>query len=321
VLRIGELLRTLDIVTSAYNEEECIPELYRRLTEVLSREKDYSWRFLIADNCSTDKTWQVIKALSRQDPRVLGFRMSRNFTLDEAFTAGIDRATADAVVIMCSDLQDPPEVIPLFLRQYELGFEQVLAKIVKRGSVPPLRRFLSHLYYFIANKLTNNQIPRGVSDFRLVTKNVYDSVRLMQERHRFLRGLFAWTGFKTSIIEIERPERFAGESHFMKASLLKAVQWSIFGLFSNSTKPLSLISYFGLASSVISFLLTAISSIIWLTLGVPFAGFGTIVGLVSIGFSILFLFIGIISQYLALMFEELKRRPIYIVAETTDGKH
>lgn len=310
-------MKTLDIVTSAYNEEECIPELYRRLIEVLSQEKDYSWRFLVADNCSTDKTWQVIKELSIKDPRVLGFRMSRNFTLDEAITAGIDQAAADAVVIMCSDLQDPPEVIPLFLRQYELGYEQVLARVVKRDSVPPLRRFLSHIYYFTANKLTDNRIPRGVSDFRLVSKKVYASVRLMQERHRFMRGLFAWTGFKTSIIEIERPERFAGESQFMKASLLKAVQWSIFGLFSNSTKPLSLISYFGVVSSFLSFLLTAIFSTVWITLGVPFAGFGTIVGLVSIGFSVLFLFVGIISQYLALMFEELKRRPIYIISETT----
>lgn len=318
MFRSGDFLKTLDIITSAYNEEECLPELYRRLTEALSQEKDYTWRLLVADNCSTDKTWQVIKALSRQDSRVLGFRMSRNFTLDEAITAGIDRANADAVVIMCSDLQDPPEVIPLFLRQYELGYEQVLARIVKRSSVPPVRRFLSHVYYFIVNKLTDNQIPRGVSDFRLVTKSVYVSVRLMQEKHRFMRGLFAWAGFRTSIIEIERPERFAGESQFMKASLLKAIQWSVFGIFSNSTKPLSLISYFGVISSFISFLMTAIFSTVWITLGVPFAGFGTIVGLVSIGFSILFLFVGIISQYLALMFEELKRRPIYIVSESTN---
>ena len=309
---------SLDIITSALNEEECLVELYNRISIVMDTRPNYQWRFIICDNGSIDRTWEIIYGLSKNDSRVLGIRMSRTFTLDSAFTLGLDLATADAAIIMASDLQDPPEIIGEFLEKFEAGYEQVVAKIVKRNSVPFVRRHLSNLFYVIANKATNNMIPRGVSDFRLLNRRAYQAAQSMKERNRFLRGLIAWTGFKTAVIEIERPERFAGDSKFVDIKLRKILNWAVAAILSHTSAPLVWLSIFGFSMSTISFLATIVMSGFWIFQGVPFAGYGSIVGLISLGFSLLLLAIGIIAQYLALIYEEVKGRPIYIIAERTD---
>jgi glycosyltransferase involved in cell wall biosynthesis len=309
---------SLDIITSALNEEECLVELYNRISAVMGRRPNYQWRFIICDNGSIDRTWEIIDGLSKKDSRVLGIRMSRTFTLDSAFTLGLDLATADAAVIMASDLQDPPELIGDFLEKFEAGYEQVVAKIVKRNSVPFVRRHLSNLFYVIANKATNNMIPRGVSDFRLLNRRAYQAAQSLKERNRFLRGLIAWTGFKTAVIEIERPERFAGDSKFVDIKIRKVFNWAVAAILSHTSAPLVWLSIFGFTMSTISFLATIVMSGFWIFQGVPFAGYGSIVGLISLGFSLLLLAIGIIAQYLALIYEEVKGRPIYIIAERTD---
>jgi dolichol-phosphate mannosyltransferase len=161
---------SLDIITSAYNEEDCLPELFRRINEVMKSESEYKYRVLVIDNGSHDKTWELITKASEADSKVVGIRMSRNFSLDSAFTCGLDYATADLAIIMTSDLQDPPEAIPLFLRKFEEGYDQVLAKIIKRDSVPLLRRILSRIFYKLARGMTSGMLPESVSDFRLVNK-------------------------------------------------------------------------------------------------------------------------------------------------------
>lgn len=311
--------RTLDIITSALNEEDCIEELYIRLSTVMASHPQYSWRLIFCDNNSSDRSWEKIKGLSDDPGKVLGIRMSRTFNLDAAFTLGLDLATADAAIIMASDLQDPPEVIHDFLKEFESGYEQVVAKVIKREHVPFIRRHLSNLFYMIANRATNNMIPRGVSDFRLLSRPAYLAARKMQERNRFLRGLLAWTGFRTAIVEIERSARFAGESKFVKIRLISVLRWSVAAILSHTTAPLIALSILGLTLSGISLLTTLIFSAIWLIAGVPFAGFGTIVGLISIGFSLNMFAIGILAQYIALIYEEVKARPNYIIAERTDG--
>lgn len=307
------------VVTSAFNEEACIPELYSQLTKVFELETAYVWKLLIIDNGSIDKTWDLIRNLSLADKRVSGVKMSRNFSLDAAFTCGLDLAVEDVVIIMCSDLQDPPEVIHKFLRGYELGYDQVLAKVISRKSVPLVRRMLSQAFYKVASFLTNSRIPEGVSDFRLVTRRCYESMRRMREQHRFVRGLFAWTGFRALEVEIERPARFGGESNFLGTNLITVISWSIQNLIANSVRPLHWISGFGMVSSFLSSIVVIFSSVSWILYGVPFAGFGTIVGLVSLGFSLVFLFLGVISQYIALIFEQVKERPLYLVAEKVEG--
>jgi dolichol-phosphate mannosyltransferase len=246
--------------------------------------------------------------------------MSRSFTFDQALTCGLDQATADVIVIMASDLQDPPEVIHKFLQKFEEGYDQVVAKVISRKTVPLIRRLLSNLFYLIANRYTNNMIPRGVSDFRLLSKKVYTAARGLREKNRFLRGLIAWTGFNTAVIEIERPARYAGDSKFVAAKLSKVIQWASNAILSHTSKPLLGISYLGIILSLTSLAATMIFAIFWIFKGVPFAGFGTIVGLIILSFSFLLLSVGILGQYISLIYEEVKDRPIYIISERTDQK-
>jgi dolichol-phosphate mannosyltransferase len=309
----------LEIITSAYNEEECVKELFSRIEKVMQEHVDYEWRMIFCDNDSTDRTWELIQELSTETGKVLGVRMSKTFTLDAAFTMGIDIATADAIVIMASDLQDPPEVIHTFIEKYEKGYEQVVVKVVRREHVPFVRRLLSNWFYLVANKATGNVIPRGVSDFRLLSRPAYLAAQKMKERNRFLRGLIAWTGFRTAVVEIERPARFAGESKFNQLAIRHAAKWAIAAILAHTTAPLIWLSIFGFFSCFISIVATTVFSVIWIVSGVPFAGFGTIVGIVMLGFSLLMLSIGILAYYLALIYDEVKARPIYLIAERTDG--
>lgn len=310
-------MKTIDIVTSAFNEEDCLPELFLRLNQVLANEKQYEYRILIIDNGSNDKTWRIIRDAASENPRILGMRMSRNFSLDSAFTCGLDNANSDLVIIMTSDLQDPPEIIPSLLRKYEEGFEQVLVKIRKRSSVPILRRFLSILFYKTAKKMTGGMLPESVSDFRLIDRKTYEAINQMRESHRFLRGLGAWVGFRTTYIEMDRPPRFAGESKWIGMSLINVISLASRSILAYSATPLLFLSFLGVFFSLLSFTGLVISSLVWIISGVPFAGYGTIVGLIALGFSLTMLAIGILAQYLALIYEEVKQRPLYIVSEKT----
>lgn len=310
-------LRTLDVITSAYNEEECIEELYNRIAAVMARYNEIAWQLYICDNASTDSTWQHILNLSNIKPNVTGFRMSRTFPFDAGLTVGLNHATAEAAIIMASDLQDPPEIFPEFIDGYQSGFDQVVVRILKKNQVPFLRRILSGFFYKFANRMTNNLIPRGVSDFRLISKPVYVATRQMTERNRFLRGIIAWTGFNVKVIEIDRPPRFAGESKYDKIKLSKVINWATSSILTYTSAPLTWLAVYGVFSSIFSFLSTIFLALLWILQGVPFAGFGTLVALISLGFSITMLALGIISQYLALVYEEVKARPIYLLAETT----
>jgi len=311
-------MQTVDIITSAFNEEECLPELFQRIARVMSHEHNYSWRILIFDNGSSDKTWSLIKHHSKLDGRINGFKMSRNFSLDSALTSGLDNATADVCILMTSDLQDPPEVISSLLREYEKGFEQVLVKVTKREEVPLTRRVLSRLFYRSANWMSDGMLPEMVSDFRLLSRSAYENIRQMRESHRFLRGLGAWVGFQTTQIEIERPPRFAGQSKWLGSSLISVINHGIKSIYSHSSKPLIWVAYLGAGLSGISLIFVFIMSLIWIFGTPPFAGFGTIVGLIALGFSLTIFCIGILAQYMGLIFDEVKQRPLYIISEKTN---
>ena len=310
-------MATLDIITSAYNEEECLPELFGRISKVMSSELSYTYRLLVIDNGSFDKTWEVINRECMDSKNVIGIRMSRNFSLDSAFTCGLDYATADLAIIMTSDLQDPPEAIPLMLRKFENGYDQVLAKILKRGSVPLMRRVLSKIFYKLANGMTSGMLPESVSDFRLVNRRTYSAIRSMRESHRFLRGLGAWVGFKTTHIEIERPPRFAGESKWLGMSFFRVVGVASKSILAYSAQPLAWVSVLGFSMSILSFLSLFLLTFFWVVAGVPFAGFGSLIGVTLLGFSITMFSVGILAQYLGLIYEEVKQRPLYLVTETT----
>jgi glycosyltransferase involved in cell wall biosynthesis len=310
-------MTTIDFISSAFNEEDCLPELFQRIARVMSQEIEYKYRILIIDNGSQDSTWNLIKEESARDPRVVGIRMSRNFSLDSAFTCGIDHATADLAIVMTSDLQDPPEAIPLLLRKFEEGYDQVLAKISKRDSVPFVRRISSKIFYKLARTMTSGMLPESVSDFRLINRRTYSAIRQMRESHRFLRGLGAWVGFETAHIEIVRPPRFAGQSKWLGMSIFRVVGIASKSILAYSAKPLAWVSVLGLSLSVFSILGLILLAVFWLVFGVPFAGFGSLIGVVVLGFSLTMLCMGILAQYVGLIYEEVKRRPLYLITETS----
>lgn len=303
----------VSIVVPAYNETECVDELARRLTAVFEQESGYDWECIIVENGSTDDTWGKLERIHASDPRFKVVRLARNFRMDGGLTAGLAYATGDACVLMTADLQDPPELIPTFLRYWEQGYQNVYGVVTERHGTGPIRRFNSKAFYWLAGKLTEGRIPKGASDFRLLDRVAYEAVRSMEERNRFVRGLVAWVGFRSIGIPMERPPRFGGES---KAYSLKVIELAFKGIFAHSYVPLRLITVAGVALSVLSLIGLLVSAVLWVAKGVPFGGFGTIVALVLLLFGTLAFMLGIVSEYVGLIYEEVKQRPNFIVSET-----
>jgi glycosyltransferase involved in cell wall biosynthesis len=306
-------LPLISIVIPAYNESECVDELARRLTEVFARENSYNWECIIVENGSQDDTWEKLRAIHAADPRFKILRLARNFRMDGGLTAGLAHAKGDACVFMTADLQDPPEMIPVFLREWENGFENVYAIVTKRHGTGPLRTLNSKAFYWLAGKMSDNRIPKNASDFRLMDRRVYEAVRSMEERNRFVRGLVAWVGFKSVGIPMERPERFGGQSN---AHSLGVLELALKGIFAHSFLPLRLISITGVIMALLSVVGLVISVVLWFTQGVPFGGFGTLVSLILLLFGTLVFMIGILSEYVGLIYEEVKQRPNFVVSET-----
>ena len=306
-------MKTVSLVIPAYNEEGCVDELASRLKAVFDSEMNYSWQAVIVENGSIDSTWMKLSKIAEDDPRFKIIRLSRNLKMDGGLTAGLDYLSSDACILMSADLQDPPELIPTFLRKWEEGYENIYGILSERQGTNLIRRFNSQLFYKIASKLSDGSIPKNASDFRLVDKKVYETVRRMTERNRFVRGLFAWVGFKSIGVPMIRPPRFAGVSN---AHTFVVLELALKGIMANSYKPLRFISLFGLCLSLFSFLVLFPMIIAWLFVGVPFAGFGTIVTLILFGIGIQSLMLGVVSEYIGLVYEEAKSRPNYVVSET-----
>lgn len=310
--------KSIDVITSALNEEDCLPEFFSRIQKVMGNEPGYTYRLIVMDNASRDRTWQIIEQYSKSHSNILGIQLSRTFTLDAAFTCGLDHATGDLAILMTSDLQDPPELIPNLLRKYEEGFDQVLVRITKRGSVPLLRRILSWGFYAIAARMTEGMLPKSVSDFRLLSRKTYLGINKLRENHRFMRGIGSWVGFKSTFIEMERPPRFAGESKWLGISFYKVFGQASRSIFAYSAQPLMWLSVIGIASSLLTIVLLFALTLYWAFGGArPFAGFGSLVALGSLGFSAIMMSIGILAQYLSLTYEEVKQRPLYLISDTT----
>ena len=305
--------KLISVVIPAYNEEDCIEELANRLDLLIEKENDYMWEVFIVENGSTDSTWDKLKNVTATNSNFKVIKLSRNFRMDGGLTAGLEYIKGDACVLMTADLQDPPEMISEFLRKWEEGYENIYAVIKKRTGTNLIRRINSKLFYFVAAKLSGNSLPENASDFRLVDRKVYEAVKQMTEKNRFIRGLFAWAGFKSIGLPMERPPRFAGVSN---ASTGKVIDLALKGIFSHSYKPLRFISLTGLVVSVVSIISLIPLSWYWIVAGVPFAGFGTVAALIIGTFGFQVLMMGVMSEYIALIYEESKNRPNFIVSET-----
>ena len=305
--------KTVSVIIPAYNEEDCVEELVERLTNVFQVEAHYQFEVFIVENGSEDRTWEKLEVIAKRDNRFKVIKLSRNFRMDGGLTAGLDFVNGDACVLMTADLQDPPELISEFLRKWEAGWENVYGIVQKRFGTNLIRKVNSHLFYFIAQKLTDGRLPRNASDFRLVDRKVYLSVKTMSERNRFVRGLFAWAGFKSIGVPMVRAERFGGVSN---APTWKVIDLAIKGIFAHSHKPLRLITILGAGIFFVSSTTFAILAVKWISSGVPYPGYGTLVSVVLVILGVLGIMLGIISEYIGLIYEEVKQRPNYIVSET-----
>jgi dolichol-phosphate mannosyltransferase len=305
--------KLISVIVPAYNEEDCVKELARRLSAVFDANSKYDFEAIIVENGSVDRTWELLEQIHEEDKRFKIVRLARNFRMDGGLTAGLHFARGDAAVLMTADLQDPPELITDFILKWEEGYENIYMVVTERTGTGPIRTFNSKAFYWLAGKLTDGRIPRNASDYRLVDRKVYEAVRSMEERNRFVRGLFAWVGFNSIGIEAVRAERFGGVSN---AHSLKVIDLAFKGIFSHSYIPLKIITLTGVALSGTSFFAFVAFAITWFYDGVPFAGFGTLVSLALLAFGILTFMLGLIAEYVGLIYEEVKQRPNFVVAKT-----
>ena len=305
--------KTISFVIPAYNEEACVDKLAAALQALFSQlAPRYACEAIIVENGSHDTTYEKLLAIHAADPRFKIIKLARNFGADGGVTAGLRFATGDAAVIMCADLEDPPEIVPHFIDKWEQGYQNVYG-VIRRRQGNWLRRLNSKLFYWTINKMTGGMIPRSVSDFRLIDRKLYHSVNQMNERTRMLRGIIAWSGFKSVGVEFDRGDRVGGES---KAYTRTVLSLAIRGILSFSYIPLKIATVLGIILSIISFAALGVYTLKFLLYGVPFDGFGTIIFIMLLLFGFLFTILGIISEYIGMIFEETKARPLFIVEDT-----
>jgi len=301
--------KLISIVIPVYNEELGIPELIKQLTKFIDKTKNYDFELILVDNGSFDNSYKLLGHSAKKDSRIKIIQLSKNVGCDGGIEAGMQHAKGDALVIMMADLQEPVELISEFIKKWEQGYEIIYGKIEKRTG-KFFRNIFSILFYKLINLLTGNMFPENASDFRLIDKKVYQSINNMQERNKYLRGLIAWTGFKQIGIPFDRNKRFAGES---KANFMNVFKVAINGIFSFSYIPLRFISILGFIITLVTFMLGIFYLYLYSIWGRVTPGATTTILLILFLFGILFFVLGIISEYLVRIYEEVKSRPIYIV--------
>ncbi|MFQ5595546.1 MAG: glycosyltransferase family 2 protein [Anaerolineae bacterium] len=301
----------LSIVAPVYNEEVILPELYRRVTAVME-EAGESYELVLVNDGSRDRSLEIMRELHEQDPRVKVINFSRNFGHQVAITAGADYARGDAVIIIDSDLQDPPEAILDLVKRWREGYEVVYAVRSEREGETWFKEFTASLFYRLIAGITNVDIPLDTGDFRLMDRRVVAAMKQMREQHRFMRGLSSWVGFKQTGVEYVRRQRYAGETKYPFRKMLK---FAVDGITSFSYLPLQLATYFGFFVAILS--LVGIVVAIGLRLSGSIALYGQASTLVAVLFlgGVQLIFLGIIGEYLGRIYDEVKGRPLYIVAE------
>ncbi len=303
--------KLISVVVPAYNEGECVDELARRLMKVFEVESDrYDFEVIIVENGSSDDTYEKLLQIRQGDSRFNVIQLSRNFLMEGGMIAGLDHAKGDACVVMCADLQDPPELIHKFLRLWEQGYENVYQVVTSREDNSLFRRVAAQLFYWTINKFSDSPVPRNASDFRLVDRRMYEAFNQLTERNRMVRSAWGWLGFRSIGVEHERPPRFGGHSTF---SIITTANFAYRGILASSFKLLKLFPFVGFGLAIVSFLVLIWFAISAFAFGVPFPGFGTIACLIALLFGLLFLFLGIVAEYIAMIFTESLDRPLYVI--------
>lgn len=306
-------MNKISIVVPCYNEEEMLPIFYKKITEI-SESIDADFEFIFVDDGSKDKTLEIVREYSKKDPRVRFVSFSRNFGKEAAMYAGLKATVGDFVAIMDADLQDPPELLnemyeTLLTKEYDC----VATKRKTRKGEPIIRSFFSKLFYKIINKMSKTEIVNGARDYRLMTRQMVDSILELTEYNRFSKGIFSWVGFKTKWIAYDNIERAAGKT---KWNFWKLFVYSIDGITAFSTAPLLISTLSGIFFCLIAFLMIIFIIVRTCMYGDPVSGWpSTICVILFVGGVQLFC-LGIMGQYMSKEYMEIKRRPVYIVKET-----
>ncbi len=305
--------KKISVIVSCYNEQESIPYFYEEITKVADQMKSFHFEFLFVDDGSIDHTLSILKTLSKEDQRVRYLSFSRNFGKEAAMYAGLENSTGDYVTLMDADLQDPPSLLPQMCDLIEQGYDVVGTRRVTRKGEPPIRSFFARRFYKIINKMSKIEMVDGARDYRLMTRQVVNSILTLQEYNRYSKGLFSFVGYKTKWLEYENIERVAGET---KWSFWKLFKYAIEGIVAFTTAPLSLASVLGFIICFVSFIAILVIVVKTLLFGDPVGGWPSMVCILLFVSGIQLLCMGIIGQYLAKTYLETKKRPIYIVRET-----
>ena len=305
-------MEKISIVVPAYNEEESIPYFYEEINKEF-KELKQELELIFVDDGSKDKTLDVIKGLTK-DKRVKYISFSRNFGKEAAMWAGLNASTGDYVTIMDSDLQDPPSLLKEMIRLIkEEGYDIVGTRRVTRKGEPVIRSFFARMFYKIINKMSKVEMVDGARDFRLMTRQVVNSVLSLKEYNRYSKGLFSFVGFKTKWLEYENIQRVAGET---KWSFWKLLLYAIDGIVAFTTIPLTIAIAIGFIFCLIAFIMIIVVIMKTLAFGDPTTGWPSLACIIFMVSGIQLLCIGVIGEYLSKMYLEVKNRPIYIVKES-----
>ena len=302
----------ISLVVPLFNEEEVILETHTRLAGVLNQ-SGYSFEIIYVNDGSRDRTAELVRTICSQEPQTKMLTFSRNFGHQTAITAGMDHASGRAIIVMDADLQDPPEIIPQMLEIWKQGYQVVYGKRISRKGETWFKKMTAGIYYRLLRKLTDVDIPVDAGDFRLLDASVRDALLKIPEHNRYVRGLISWLGFRQAFVEYVREPRYAGQS---KYPLGKMLRLAVDGIVSFSYKPLKLSISLGIALSLLSLLLAAgvfisrFFDLVWME-----PGYASLMCVILFFFGVVLIIIGIIGEYIARIFEEVKGRPLYIVCD------
>lgn len=309
--------KKISILIPAYNEQDSLSSLYVELKKLMEYNQSYQWEVLFINDGSSDNTLMQLRQFRREDGRVAFVSLSRNFGKENAMLAGFDYATGDCVVIMDADLQHPPHVVPRMISKWEEGYEDVYGKRLSRGKESWLRKRFSLLFYALLKRTVRYDVLPNVGDFRLLDRKCIDALKQMRESERYTKGMFAYIGFKKTFVEFETQERIAGNTSWNFMGLLKL---AVEGITSFTTAPLRISTLLGSIVSMAAFIYMVFVFAKTVICGENVQGYPTLVILILFLGGVQLLSLGIIGEYIARIFNESKKRPVYIVEEYEGDK-
>ena len=306
--------KLISVIVPCYNEQDVLHLFYDEIGLVAGEMQEYDFEFIFVNDGSSDDTLKICKELAAKDERVKYISFSRNFGKEAGIYAGFEKAKGDLVCMMDADLQDPPALLPEMVKAIEEeGYDSVATRRVTRKGEPPLRSFFARMFYKLMNKISETEIVDGARDYRLMTRQFVNSLLQLEEYNRFSKGLFGWVGYQTKWLEYENVERAAGET---KWSFWKLLLYSIEGIMAFSTVPLAISAVTGILFCAIAFVMILFIIVKTIVFGDPVAGWPSTACIILFVGGVQLFCVGILGQYLAKTYLEVKGRPIYICKET-----